>query len=163
VDIETTITPPPALEHEASSASIDLGAALSEHSIHAEVEDVQEQPLPYDLSTRTPAMPERVPLDELVTVIVDSLSFDARDASGNEALRAKFAEFFKCPDSKAIIQDAYWFFFSKFFKSRDDANAQQSQQEAIFTRMSDHFVQLLFGVPPEFKDPFFQVGFCLVI
>jgi hypothetical protein len=48
-------------------------------------------------------------------------------------------------------------FYLHLLQPQDDVGAQTQQQQAIFTRMSDSFVHLMFGIPADFKDDFFEV------
>eukprot|EP01029_Cantina_marsupialis_P006368 TRINITY_DN1699_c0_g1_i5.p1 TRINITY_DN1699_c0_g1~~TRINITY_DN1699_c0_g1_i5.p1 ORF type:complete len:449 (+),score=72.00 TRINITY_DN1699_c0_g1_i5:131-1477(+) len=123
--------------------SVPFSAHRSATKRGAEIKDVSFEFNPDEI---TP-LPEGVQLDSIVDDVTESLHFNT------PVTKMIWRTHFNSVESRAIIQDAFWWFFSGSFTKDLSSNENQN---SLFDRMAQYFVKLFSKVPESSKDHFFD-------
>jgi hypothetical protein len=125
----------------------DVSSALPLISVYR-VEDAE---LPAEVigdSAMSAPLPATIPMDKVMTNIVQNLDFKA----WSENARNMWFKDFKSPPSRAVISDTFWFCICWYFKT----GKHEDLESGLFDRISANFVALFSSVPAARKDFFFK-------
>lgn len=100
---------------------------------------------------RTTAFPEAVPLRAAMHQVANTITF--RTASQ----KRKWTAHFQLAESKALIEDTFWWVFCVLMPENRPAHVTESHHDSankLYSRMSDNFAKLLKKTPSDFVDVF---------
>lgn len=112
---------------------------------------VEDAELPAEVigdSAMCAPLPATIPMDKVMTNIVQNLDFKA----WSENARNMWFKDFKSPPSRAVISDTFWFCICWYFKT----GKHEELESGLFDRISANFVALFSAVPAARKDFFFK-------
>lgn len=112
---------------------------------------VEDAELPAEVigdSAMSAPLPATIPMDKVMTNIVQNLDFKA----WSENARSMWFKDFKSPPSRAVISDTFWFCICWYFKT----GKHEELESGLFDRISANFVALFSSVPAARKDFFFK-------
>lgn len=113
---------------------------------------VEDAELPAEVSGSSGAMsanlPNNIPMDKVMTNIVQNLDFKAR----SENSRNMWLKDFKSPPSRAVISDTFWYCICWYFKPGKHVELE----DRLYDRIAANFVALFSSVPQTRKDFFFR-------
>jgi hypothetical protein len=115
------------------------------------VEDAALPPEVLEDTTASGSLPSSIPIDKVMTNIVQNLDFK----SWSDNARNMWYKDFKSPPSKALISDTFWYCICVYFK----AGRHTDVEKRLFDRISFNFVNLFSAVAPSApsrKDFFFR-------
>lgn len=100
-----------------------------------------------DSATAAP-LPPTIPMDKVMTNIVNNLDFKA----WSENARSMWFKDFKSPPSRAVISDTFWYCICWYFKPGKHVDLE----EGLYDRIAANFVALFSSVVQSRKDFFFR-------
>jgi hypothetical protein len=109
---------------------------------------VEDAELPAEAIGEAAPLPSTIPMDKVMTNIVQNLDFKA----WSENARNMWFKDFKSTPSRAVISDTFWFCICWYFKT----GKHEELEERLFDRISANFVALFSAVPQGRKDFFFR-------
>jgi hypothetical protein len=112
------------------------------------VEDAALPPEVTDDWAMSAPLPATIPMDLVMTNIVQNLDFKA----WSEHARSMWFKDFKSTPSRAVISDTFWFCICWYFKTSKHPDVEKR----LFDRISANFVGLFSSVTPTRKDFFFR-------
>jgi hypothetical protein len=166
VDVETTVNTAGSAEAEVTLAKTPAGGtkALASSPTPGEkakestsalplisVYRVEDAELPAEVigeSAMSAPLPATIPMDKVMTNIVQNLDFKA----WSENARNMWFKDFKSTPSRAVINDTFWFCICWYFKT----GKHEELESGLFDRISANFVALFSAVRSSSKDFFFK-------
>lgn len=112
------------------------------------VEDAALPPEVADDEARSAPLPTNIPVDKVMTNIVNNLE---HKSVAREARSVWFKDFKSLP-SRAVINDTFWYCICFYFK----VGRHPDVEAALFDRISANFVELFSSVSAARKDFFFR-------
>lgn len=112
---------------------------------------VEDAELPMDgigEDTMFAPLPETIPVEKVMTNIVNNLNFDGWS---DKAKNTWFKDFCSKP-SRAVISDTFWYCICWYFKSGQHTEVEK----VLFDRISANYVTLFSTIPASRKDFFFR-------
>mmetsp|Transcript_6277 Transcript_6277/g.15596 ORF Transcript_6277/g.15596 Transcript_6277/m.15596 type:complete len:439 (-) Transcript_6277:239-1555(-) len=143
-----------AVASPSSSAEVSRDRVLSDAAVSLpliSVYRVEDAELPFEVMDDTAMsapLPATIPMDLVMTNIVQNLDFKAWS---DHAKNLWFKDF-KSPPSRAVISDTFWYCICWYFKT----SKHQDVEERLLDRISGNFVALFSSVPASRKDFFFR-------
>lgn len=134
----------PTQDAVASPRRAGAGSALS--SIYR-VEDADPPEVLGDRELSAP-LPSNIPVDKVMTNIVNNLDFGQWSAKA----RGTWFKDFRSPPSKAVVSDTFWYCICFYFKT----GRHTDLEGRLFGRISANYVSLFSAVPAVRKDFFFD-------
>jgi len=112
---------------------------------------VEDAALPLEVgddSAMSAPLPPTIPMDLVMTNIVQNLNFNA----WSEHARSMWFKDFKSPPSRAVMSDTFWYCICWYFKTGKHPDVEKK----LYNRISANFVGLFSSVGPTRKDFFFR-------
>eukprot|EP00448_Togula_jolla_P007705 CAMPEP_0170614284 /NCGR_PEP_ID=MMETSP0224-20130122/24717_1 /TAXON_ID=285029 /ORGANISM="Togula jolla, Strain CCCM 725" /LENGTH=439 /DNA_ID=CAMNT_0010939929 /DNA_START=51 /DNA_END=1370 /DNA_ORIENTATION=- len=133
---------------EKADFSASVGSSLPLISVYR-VEDAELPPQVTDERAQFAPLPATIPMDKVMTNIVQNLDFKA----WSDQSKSMWFKDFKSPPSRAVISDTFWYCICWYFKSGKHPDIES----VLLGRISANFVGLFTSVNPSRKDFFFKV------
>jgi len=139
-------------QHSSSAPTLALEKSKADTALPIiSVYRVEDAELPAEVigdSAISAPLPATIPMDKVMTNIVQNLDFKA----WSENARNMWFKDFKSAPSRAVISDTFWFCICWYFKT----GRHEQLESGLFDRISANFVALFMSVPAARKDFFLK-------